>query len=299
MHRMNWDLMLHAPDEQGGASASTSADQPAALPSTVVVDGEEIDVQEAIKDHRNKRQWQASQTQRDQQLAAERAALTDLATRMVERSSAAPAAPVPPAVSESIDALMEEMPDPVEDKAAYAAWHKRSLQAIQQANRAEVEAATRATSSASATSQAETMSMQVVNDNLRMVDNEVREKFPDLSASQKQQLINKVDGLKASAEYAAPVRLPDGRVAHRFNESAVEAAAKLLGLSGKSATPASRTVATPQTPATITEPKPNAPLSDKVAFLRSLGPRQLDQAFTSMSPKDKAELGALLTQAPS
>lgn len=294
------DLFQYSPDEQGGASASESADQPAALPQKVMVDGREIDVQAAIHDHINKSQWQASQTQRDQQLSAERTALTELASRMVERSGAQATASPPAAVVDTIDALVEEMPDPVEDKEAFKRWQSRALSQVQatakhEAAQEAAQVATRTSSAASAVSQAESLSAQVVNDNLRMVDNQVRERFPGISSSQKQQLINEIDGLKSAAKYAQPVRLPDGRTAHRFNESAVEAAAKLMGISAKSAAPATNTASVSTT---ITEPKPNAPLSDKVNYLRSLGARELDRAFTGMSAKDKTELGALLTQAP-
>lgn len=303
---INNDLFQYAPDEQGGASASSSADQPAALPQKVVVDGKEIDVQAAIHDHINKNQWQAAQTQRDQQLAEERRALNEFSSKLLDKINVGATSQQTEAaaqvISSTIDDLVEEMPDPVEDKEAFKKWQKTALAQVQatakqQAAQEAEQVATRTSSAASAVSQSDSISTQVVNDNLRMVDNQVRELFPDLSSAQKQQLINEIDGLKASAKYAQPVRLPDGRVAHRFNESAVEAAAKLMGITPKAATTVKAT-STASAPTTITEPKPNAPLADKIAWMRSLGPRELDRAFTGMSAKDKAEIGALLTQAP-
>jgi hypothetical protein len=304
---INGDLFQYKPDEQSGESASGSADQPAALPKTVVVDGKEIDVQAAIHDHINKRDWQAAQTQRDQQISAERTALNEFASKLVDKLSPGATSQqtevATQVVNETIDSLVEEMPDPVEDKEAFKKWQRSALTQVQQAAKQQAvkeaeQIASRTSSAASAVTQSDSISNQVVNDNLRMVDDRVRELYPDLSASDKQRLITEIDGLKASSKYAQPVRLPDGRVAHRFNEASVEAAAKLMGISPKATVSTTRATSTSPAPATITEPKPNAPVSEKVTWLRSLSERELDRAFTRMSAKEKSEIGSLLTAPP-
>ena len=292
-----------SPDEGGGASSEE--EQPAAIPNKVVVDGREIDVQAAIKDHINKNQWQAAQTQRDQQLASERQALTEFASKLVDKigtpSAEKPA--VQEVVDASIDELTADMPDPVEDKEAFAKWQARALRQV--AATAKREAAQEAQTVAQRTSSAQNvvsdsnnLSNQVVNDNLRMVDEVVRRKYPEMTSQQKQDLIDEVGGLTAQ-RYAQPVHLPDGRIARRFNESAVDAAAKLLDFKPASTQVQPRDNAPDAPPpAPIAEPKPNAPLAQKIAYLRSLDARSVDLAFTRMSVKEKAEFGAALTRLP-
>ena len=61
--------------QEQSQDANSTAQQ---IPDKVQIDGEEIDVRQAIADHKNKKDWQKSQTQRDQEIAEQRKEVNDL-----------------------------------------------------------------------------------------------------------------------------------------------------------------------------------------------------------------------------
>lgn len=306
------DRFAYAP-EGGSASATAeaSADQRPTIPDKVVIDGEEIDVKEAIKDHKDKRAWQKAQTQRDQQLAERSRELDNIAAKIVDRISTPAATPSQQqeqrqAVVDDLEARMATLPDPVEDREGYNKGLARIIReseqrAAEQARQQALEEAKtsnqQTANSSEARMQAELQSDRIVRENEAMVEAEVAESYPTLTAREKADLIDEISQLRGP-KYTQPVKLPDGRVALRYNPQAVHAAARALEL--KPATKNSRSTTSDRRsePAPLSEPGPNASAAEKAAFLRALPEAEMVRRLNSMSEADKEALGQVINRPP-
>ena len=108
--------------EEENVQESNDSTATQTIPEKVQVDGEEIDIRQAIADHRNKKEWQRSQTQRDQEIAAQRKEVNDLLGKVIDQVAPNNAQAVANTDSSfDLDGMLEKIPDPIEDEKGYKA----------------------------------------------------------------------------------------------------------------------------------------------------------------------------------
>jgi hypothetical protein len=269
------------------------------LPSKVQIDGEEIDLQQAINDHKNKKEWQKSQTQRDQEIASQRKEVNDLLSKVIDR-----VAPdnneAKTAVSNSfdIDGMIEKIPDPIEDEKGYKAGIADLLKNYGESLKNEISQQTESLKSETQNQIAsQSQKDRIVQDNLRMVRDYVANNIGDVSETEVNEVIKRV-GQKWGPEYGAE----DSSGAFRYNDTAVEEAiwgvpslrtrlmasetneARKEGLTGRQRgqqgqPPTNRAV--PQRPGS------NAPIGDKINWLQSLSSDEMQRAVSRMDSNER------------
>ena len=292
---VQYDASAEQPTEDSG--------QDQQLPDKVQIDGEEINLQDAIADHRNRRDWQKAQTQRDQEIAAQRKEVNELLSKVIDQvgpnnQQATQAAAETVAVDFDVDGRIDAMPDPIEDEKGYKQAMAGLLKEYGDAIKSEVQQTT--TSLKSETQQEianQSQKDRIVQDNLRMVRDYVANKFGDnASEADIEKVIQRV-GQKWGPEYGAE----DASGAFRYNEGAIEESiwqvpalrtqlvasqtneARKEGLTGRQLGQQSQS----PTNRAASRPSQGAPIGDKIDWLRSLSEPEMQRAVTSMPPDER------------
>ena len=113
------------------------------IPTEVEVDGQKVNVQQAIDDHLNKKEWQKAQTQRDQEIAEQRKQITGIIDKVIDKTNQSePVAVAPQKPSFDLDARMNQLPDPVEDEKGYRNGMTQVMKEYGESLKSDVEAST-------------------------------------------------------------------------------------------------------------------------------------------------------------
>ena len=277
------------------------------IPTEVEVDGQKVNVQQAIDDHLNKKEWQKAQTQRDQEIAEQRKQITGILDKVIDKTNQLePVATAPPKPSCYLHARRNQLPDPVEDEKGYRAGMTQVMKEYGESLKSDVEASTQKLREESKNQIAsQSQADRIVQDNLRMVDDYIAKNLGEVTPQEKADIVERV-GQKWGASYGTE----DSSGAFRYNESAVEESlwqvpsvrnrmvsketnqARNEGLRGRQAgqTGLSST-------GRVNSPASNAPMSEKVEYLRGLSERDAQLAVGSMSMQDKeAMMNALYNE---
>ena len=276
------------------------------LPDKIQIDGEEINLQDAIADHRNRRDWQKAQTQRDQEIAAQRKEVNELLSKVIDQvgpnnQQAAQQVAQNVANDFDVESRIEAMPDPIEDEKGYKQAMAGLLKEYGDAIKSEVQQT--ATSLKSETQQEianQSQKDRIVQDNLRMVRDYVANKFGDsISTAETDEVIRRV-GQKWGPEYGSE----DTSGAFRFNENAVEESiwqvpslrtqliasqtneARKEGLTGRQA----GQQALSPTNRAASRPGQNAPIGDKIDWLRGLSEPEMHRAVGNMNADERNQM---------
>lgn len=272
------------------------------LPEKIQVDGEEINLHDAIADHRNKKEWQQTQTQRDQEIAAQRREVNELLGKVIDQ-----VAPNNPQAVESVtdsfdlESRMEGLPDSVEDEKGFKSGFTQILQEYGDAIKSEVTAQTsNIKSETQQTIVNQSQKDRIVQDNLRMVRDSLAKTFGDgISEAEIGEVITRV-GMKHGQNYGQG----DASGAFRFNEEAITESmwgvpslrtklvaeqtneARKEGLTGRQAgqqglSPTNRAAS---------RPGQNAPISDKIEWLRGHSDQEMHRAVNNMSSDERNQM---------
>lgn len=269
------------------------------IPEKVQVDGEEIDVRQAIADHRNKKEWQRSQTQRDQEIAAQRKEVNDLLGKVIDQVAPNNAQAVANTDSSfDLDGMLEKIPDPIEDEKGYKAAMAQVLKDYGRALKSEIASQTNNLKTDTQKQiQSQSQKDRIVQDNLRMVRDYVAKTLgDDVTETDVNDVIKRV-GQKWGPEYGTE----DPSGAFRYNEHAVEEAlwgvpalrtrliasqtneARKEGLTGRQ----KGQQGSPSANRAVARPTNNAPIGDKIEWLRSLGEDEMGRAVSRMNPDER------------
>ena len=277
------------------------------IPTEVEVDGQKVNVQQAIDDHLNKKEWQKAQTQRDREIAEQRKQITGILDKVIDKTNQQePVATAPPKPSFDLDARMNQLPDPVEDEKGYRAGMTQVMKEYGESLKSDVEASTQKLREESKNQIAsQSQADRIVQDNLRMVDDYIAKNLGEVTPQEKADIVERV-GQKWGASYGTE----DSSGAFRYNESAVEESlwqvpsvrnrmvsketnqARNEGLRGRQAGQTGQS-----STGRVNSPASNAPMSEKVEYLRGLSERDAQLAVGSMSMQDKeAMMNALYNE---
>tara|TARA_Y100000592_G_scaffold15404_2_gene22530 strand:+ start:4238 stop:5143 length:906 start_codon:yes stop_codon:yes gene_type:complete len=269
------------------------------IPEKVQVDGEEIDIRQAIADHRNKKEWQRSQTQRDQEIAAQRKEVNDLLGKVIDQVAPNNAQAVANTDSSfDLDGMLEKIPDPIEDEKGYKAAMAQVLKDYGSALKNEIASQTNNLKTDTQKQiQSQSQKDRIVQDNLRMVRDYVAKTLgDDVTETDVNDVIKRV-GQKWGPEYGTE----DASGAFRYNEHAVEEAlwgvpalrtrliasqtneARKEGLTGRQ----KGQQGSPSANRAVARPTNNAPIGDKIEWLRSLGEDEMGRAVSRMNPDER------------
>ena len=269
------------------------------IPEKVQVDGEEIDIRQAIADHRNKKEWQRSQTQRDQEIAAQRKEVNDLLGKVIDQVAPNNAQAVANTDSSfDLDGMLEKIPDPIEDEKGYKAAMAQVLKDYGSALKNEIASQTNNLKTDTQKQiQSQSQKDRIVQDNLRMVRDYVAKTLgDDVTETDVNDVIKRV-GQKWGPEYGTE----DSSGAFRYNEHAVEEAlwgvpalrtrliasqtneARKEGLTGRQ----KGQQGSPSANRTVARPTNNAPIGDKIEWLRSLGEDEMGRAVSRMNSDER------------
>jgi len=284
-------------ESQEQSQDANSTDQH--IPDKVQIDGEEIDVRQAIADHKNKKDWQKSQTQRDQEIAEQKKEVNDLLNKVVDQIAPNNKGAVDAVQTTfDLDSAMENIPDPIEDEKGYKRGIANLLKEYGDNLKTEL---SQQTESLKAETQSQIASQsqkdRIVQDNLRMVRDYVANHVGDVSEPELNEVVKRV-GQKWGSEYGSE----DSSGAFRYNNTAVEEAiwgvpslrtrlmasetneARKEGLTGRQrgqqgTAPTNRTA--------TSRPSNNAPIGDKINWLRSLEGDAVQRAVSNMKPDER------------
>ena len=269
------------------------------IPEKVQVDGEEIDIRQAIADHRNKKEWQRSQTQRDQEIASQRKEVNDLLGKVIDQVAPNNAQAVANTDSSfDLDGMLEKIPDPIEDEKGYKAAMAQVLKDYGSALKNEISSQTNNLKTDTQKQiQSQSQKDRIVQDNLRMVRDYVANTLgDDVTETDVNDVIKRV-GQKWGPEYGTE----DSSGAFRYNEHAVEEAlwgvpalrtrliasqtneARKEGLTGRQ----KGQQGSPSANRTVARPTNNAPIGDKIEWLRSLGEDEMGRAVSRMNSDER------------
>ena len=292
------------PDASVEQPASEDSAKDQQLPDTIQIDGEDINLQDAIADHKNRKEWQKAQTQRDQEISAQRKEVNELLSKVIDQVGNSPQSGK--AVQEvasnfDVDARIAEMPDPLEDEKGYKAAMAGLLKEYGDSIKSEIQQTTSSIKDDTSKEIAnQSQKDRIVQDNLRMVRDYVAKKFGDsVSESDTDEVIRRV-GQKWGAEYGTE----DSSGAFRFNEKAVEESiwqvpslrtqliasetneARKEGLTGRERgqqglTPSNRAAS---------RPGQGAPIGDKIDWLNSLNENEMQRAVRSMGADERNQM---------
>lgn len=285
------------------ASGESQDSEDQQLPETIQIDGEDINLQDAISDHRNRRDWQKAQTQRDQEIASQRKEVNELLGKVIDRvgsqSSEANQQAVATVASDfDLDQRISNLPDPIEDDAGYKSSMANLLKEYGDAIKSEItvqQVALKTETQQEIATQSQ--KDRIVQDNLRMVRDYVANKFGDsVSETDVDKVIQRV-GQKWGPEYGAE----DASGAFRYNESAIEESiwqvpslrtqlvasqtneARKEGLTGRQLGQQSQS----PTNRAASRPGQNAPIGDKIEWLRGLSEPEMQRAVSSMGSDER------------
>jgi len=285
------------------ASGESQDSEDQQLPETIQIDGEDINLQDAISDHRNRRDWQKAQTQRDQEIASQRKEVNELLGKVIDRvgsqSSEANQQAVATVASDfDLDQRISNLPDPIEDDAGYKSSMANLLKEYGDAIKSEItvqQVALKTETQQEIATQSQ--KDRIVQDNLRMVRDYVANKFGDsVSEADVDKVIQRV-GQKWGPEYGAE----DASGAFRYNESAIEESiwqvpalrtqlvasqtneARKEGLTGRQLGQQSQS----PTNRAASRPGQNAPIGDKIEWLRGLSEPEMQRAVSSMGSDER------------
>lgn len=285
--------------EEENVQESNDSTATQTIPEKVQVDGEEIDVRQAIADHRNKKEWQRSQTQRDQEIAAQRKEVNDLLGKVIDQVAPNNAQAVANTDSSfDLDGMLEKIPDPIEDEKGYKAAMAQVLKDYGNALKSEIASQTNNLKTDTQKQiQSQSQKDRIVQDNLRMVRDYVAKTLgDDVTETDVNDVIKRV-GQKWGPEYGTE----DASGAFRYNEHAVEEAlwgvpalrtrliasqtneARKEGLTGRQ----KGQQGSPSANRTVARPTNNAPIGDKIEWLRSLGEDEMGRAVSRMNSDER------------
>lgn len=285
--------------EEENVQESNDSTATQTIPEKVQVDGEEIDIRQAIADHRNKKEWQRSQTQRDQEIAAQRKEVNDLLGKVIDQVAPNNAQAVANTDSSfDLDGMLEKIPDPIEDEKGYKAAMAQVLKDYGSALKTEIASQTNNLKTDTQKQiQSQSQKDRIVQDNLRMVRDYVAKTLgDDVTETDVNDVIKRV-GQKWGPEYGTE----DSSGAFRYNEHAVEEAlwgvpalrtrliasqtneARKEGLTGRQ----KGQQGSPSANRTVARPTNNAPIGDKIEWLRSLGEDEMGRAVSRMNSDER------------
>lgn len=285
--------------EEENVQESNDSTATQTIPEKVQVDGEEIDIRQAIADHRNKKEWQRSQTQRDQEIASQRKEVNDLLGKVIDQVAPNNAQAVANTDSSfDLDGMLEKIPDPIEDEKGYKAAMAQVLKDYGSALKTEIASQTNNLKTDTQKQiQSQSQKDRIVQDNLRMVRDYVANTLgDDVTETDVNDVIKRV-GQKWGPEYGTE----DASGAFRYNEHAVEEAlwgvpalrtrliasqtneARKEGLTGRQ----KGQQGSPSANRTVARPTNNAPIGDKIEWLRSLGEDEMGRAVSRMNSDER------------
>ena len=285
--------------EEENVQESNDSTATQTIPEKVQVDGEEIDIRQAIADHRNKKEWQRSQTQRDQEIASQRKEVNDLLGKVIDQVAPNNAQAVANTDSSfDLDGMLEKIPDPIEDEKGYKAAMAQVLKDYGSALKTEIASQTNNLKTDTQKQiQSQSQKDRIVQDNLRMVRDYVANTLgDDVTETDVNDVIKRV-GQKWGPEYGTE----DSSGAFRYNEHAVEEAlwgvpalrtrliasqtneARKEGLTGRQ----KGQQGSPSANRTVARPTNNAPIGDKIEWLRSLGEDEMGRAVSRMNSEER------------
>lgn len=285
--------------EEENVQESNDSTATQTIPEKVQVDGEEIDIRQAIADHRNKKEWQRSQTQRDQEIASQRKEVNDLLGKVIDQVAPNNAQAVANTDSSfDLDGMLEKIPDPIEDEKGYKAAMAQVLKDYGSALKNEISSQTNNLKTDTQKQiQSQSQKDRIVQDNLRMVRDYVANTLgDDVTETDVNDVIKRV-GQKWGPEYGTE----DSSGAFRYNEHAVEEAlwgvpalrtrliasqtneARKEGLTGRQ----KGQQGSPSANRTVARPTNNAPIGDKIEWLRSLGEDEMGRAVNRMNSDER------------
>lgn len=285
--------------EEENVQESNDSTATQTIPEKVQVDGEEIDIRQAIADHRNKKEWQRSQTQRDQEIASQRKEVNDLLGKVIDQVAPNNAQAVANTDSSfDLDGMLEKIPDPIEDEKGYKAAMAQVLKDYGSALKTEIASQTNNLKTDTQKQiQSQSQKDRIVQDNLRMVRDYVAKTLgDDVTETDVNDVIKRV-GQKWGPEYGTE----DSSGAFRYNEHAVEEAlwgvpalrtrliasqtneARKEGLTGRQ----KGQQGSPSANRTVARPTNNAPIGDKIEWLRSLGEDEMGRAVSRMNSDER------------
>lgn len=305
MQYRQWSGIYHAPDERSAADEEEDEQDAPSNPDYLVIDGQKVPTDVILGDHRNKSEWQKKNTEEAQRIAAERRELNELANNLVNRIPGNKGDNAPKAEDAGVDLkkAVEALPDQVEDPEGFKrglaelmdAHSQRAVKAAQAAVEAAQQSTHRRISDESTTS-------RIQAENRQLIDRTLEREFDDISAAEKTELLEELEGLRGK-RYGEYVQLGDGSRIFRFNEAAIKraargvdslyqrevngktAAARTEGLRGRArgqqADTGSRSRGAPA------KPGPNASIADKIDWLRTQSEAQQEQYVETMSAKDR------------
>jgi hypothetical protein len=269
-------------------ASETTQSQPDQRPTEIEVDGEKINVSEAVTALKNKEQWQKSFTHRDQELASQRKQLDGMLNKVVDATTAKPKPEAEPV----------ELPDPVEDKGAFEeALNKREAATVAKAEERAREVA----------GQAERRVMQqragekVVQQNVQMADRYLDQNHSDISPQERDAVKRELAHI-GGPQYG---QLDKATNTFRYNDDAVKKAVRMVdsihqrqiasaqsqgrneGLTGRTQGQAAANMPLPNVPTA------ESPVGERVEFLNNLTQQGVQEVARTL---DVDEINQLINE---
>jgi hypothetical protein len=269
-------------------ASETTQSQPDQRPTEIEVDGEKINVSEAVTALKNKEQWQKSFTHRDQELASQRKQLDGMLNKVVDATTAKPKPEAEPV----------ELPDPVEDKGAFEeALNKREAATVAKAEERAREVA----------GQAERRVMQqragekVVQQNVQMADRYLDQNHSDISPQERDAVKRELAHI-GGPQYG---QLDKATNTFRYNDDAVKKAVRMVdsihqrqiasaqsqgrneGLTGRTQGQAAASMPLPNVPTA------ESPVGERVEFLNNLTQQGVQEVARTL---DVDEINQLINE---
>lgn len=271
--------------ENPEAASETTQSQPDQQPTEIEVDGEKINVSEAVTALKNKEQWQKSFTHRDQELASQRKQLDGMLNKVVDAT-----APKPEPKAEPV-----ELPDPVEDKGAFeAALNKREAATVAKAE----ERAREVAGQSERRVQQQRAGEKIVQENVQMADRYLDQNHSDISPQERDAVKRELAHI-GGPQYGT---LDKGTNTFRYNQDAVEKAVRMVdsihqrqiasaqsqgrneGLTGRTQGQAAASLPLPNVPTS------ESPIGERVDFLNNLTQKGVQEVARTLDAEEISNL---------
>tara|TARA_Y100000310_G_C20582250_1_gene763609 strand:- start:39 stop:899 length:861 start_codon:yes stop_codon:yes gene_type:complete len=271
--------------ENPEAASETTQSQNDQQPTEVEVDGEKINVKEAVTAFKNKEQWQRSFTHRDQELASQRKQLDGMLKKVVGATAPKPAPKAEPV----------ELPDPVEDKGAFEeALKKREAATVAKAE----EKAREVAGQAERRSQQQRAGERIVQENIQMADRYLDQHHSDISP-QERDAVKRELGHIGGPQYGQTDKATN---TYRYNEKAVDKAVRMVdsihqrqiasaqsqgrneGLTGRTQGQAAASMPLPNVPTS------ESPIGERVEFLNNLSQEGVSEVARTLDVDEITDL---------
>lgn len=282
--------------ETPGGSASAVADEEEQQEvEEVEIDGEKVKLDDLVDAYKNKKDWQKASTRRDQELAEARRSLEAVTNKIIDKIGDKDGKETAEPEIEWLEKI-ESLPDPVTDKESFqrelkgvfkdvSRWAKEEAarQAGDQTRRVQEEFAQKL--------EAKAIESRIIDSNYRVLNERLAEIAPGLSKADRAKVEQEMAGYRGE-RHGAYVSLADGTRVFQYSPDAVDAAIRTLNI--KPPAPKKEAASKGERQEAPAKPPVNAPLNDKISYLRSLPEGDLMDEVARMGDKEKTEIMAQL-----